>query len=193
MRSIRNLELKKAPSVSETLDWARTLLLLGIQSVDARDGHRDPAHPAQVPVRHRQGGQGPERLDRGILPVVEAAHASACRPAARPACWRSLSGFVKELRTAGIPVSLTENLDAMEALRHIPLEDREAFKYALAATMVKNNAHWKAFETVFEVYFSLRGRQYHLTDDGEGDGAVDELITDLLGARRGRRRRHRRV
>ena len=35
VRSIRNLELKKAPSVSETLDWARTLLLLGIQSVDA--------------------------------------------------------------------------------------------------------------------------------------------------------------
>jgi MoxR-like ATPase len=35
VRSIRSLELKKAPSVSETLDWARTLLLLGIQSVDA--------------------------------------------------------------------------------------------------------------------------------------------------------------
>ena len=35
VRSIRNLELKKAPSVSETLDWARTLLLLGIESVDA--------------------------------------------------------------------------------------------------------------------------------------------------------------
>ena len=35
VRSIRSLDLKKAPSVSETLDWARTLLLLGIQSVDA--------------------------------------------------------------------------------------------------------------------------------------------------------------
>jgi MoxR-like ATPase len=35
VRSIRSLELKKAPSVSETLDWARTLLLLGVQSVDA--------------------------------------------------------------------------------------------------------------------------------------------------------------
>ncbi len=35
VRSIRTLELKKAPSVSETLDWARTLLLLGIQNVDA--------------------------------------------------------------------------------------------------------------------------------------------------------------
>src|SRR5262249_54219053 len=71
----------------------------------------------------------------------------------------------------------------MEALRHIPLEDREAFKYALAATLVKNNAHWKAFETVFEVYFSLRGRQYHLTEDADGDTAIDELISDLLGAR----------
>jgi len=35
VRSIRQLELKKHPSVSETLDWARTLLLLGIDDVDA--------------------------------------------------------------------------------------------------------------------------------------------------------------
>ncbi|HET7487624.1 MAG TPA: MoxR family ATPase [Acidimicrobiales bacterium] len=35
VRSIRQLELKKAPSVSETLDWARTLVLLGASSVDA--------------------------------------------------------------------------------------------------------------------------------------------------------------
>jgi uncharacterized protein with von Willebrand factor type A (vWA) domain len=95
----------------------------------------------------------------------------------------SLSGFVKELRTAGIPVSLTENLDAMEALRHIPLEDREAFKYALAATLVKNNAHWKAFETVFEVYFSMRGREYKLT--GDETSTVDDLIQDILGSREG--------
>ncbi|HEX6395419.1 MAG TPA: VWA domain-containing protein, partial [Acidimicrobiales bacterium] len=95
----------------------------------------------------------------------------------------SLSGFVKELRTAGIPVSLTENLDAMEALRHIPLEDRDAFKYALAATLVKNNAHWKAFETVFEVYFSMRGREYKLT--GDEASSLDDLIQDILGSREG--------
>src|SRR5262245_23330898 len=35
VRSIRQLELKKPPSVSETLDWARTLLLLGVDQVDA--------------------------------------------------------------------------------------------------------------------------------------------------------------
>jgi MoxR-like ATPase len=33
VRSIRQLELKKAPSVSETLDWARTLVILGIEHV----------------------------------------------------------------------------------------------------------------------------------------------------------------
>lgn len=34
VRSIRALDLKKAPSVSETLDWARTLLLLGVERID---------------------------------------------------------------------------------------------------------------------------------------------------------------
>ncbi|MGA1681053.1 MAG: hypothetical protein ACO4A0_02360 [Ilumatobacteraceae bacterium] len=81
-----------------------------------------------------------------------------------------LSGFVQELRNAGLPVSLTENLDAMEAVRHIPIEDRDAFKYALGATLVKNSAHWRSFETVFEVYFSLRGPEYKLVD-----GSPDEL------------------
>lgn len=33
VRSIRQIELKKAPSVSETIDWARTLVLLGIENV----------------------------------------------------------------------------------------------------------------------------------------------------------------
>ena len=36
VRSIRQLELKKAPSVSETIDWARTLVLLGIEHIDAQ-------------------------------------------------------------------------------------------------------------------------------------------------------------
>jgi MoxR-like ATPase len=34
VRAIRSLDLKKAPSVSETLDWARTLLLLGVETID---------------------------------------------------------------------------------------------------------------------------------------------------------------
>lgn len=37
VRSIRQLELKKAPSVSETIDWARTLILLGIEKISEED------------------------------------------------------------------------------------------------------------------------------------------------------------
>jgi MoxR-like ATPase len=40
VRSLRTLELRKAPSVSETLDWARTLVLLGVETIDAA-GARD--------------------------------------------------------------------------------------------------------------------------------------------------------
>ncbi|MEO2113099.1 MAG: MoxR family ATPase [Acidimicrobiales bacterium] len=36
VRSVRQLDLKKHPSVSETIDWARTLVLLGIDKVDAQ-------------------------------------------------------------------------------------------------------------------------------------------------------------
>ena len=36
VRSIRQLDLKKAPSVSETLDWARTLMILNIDTIDEK-------------------------------------------------------------------------------------------------------------------------------------------------------------
>ena len=89
-----------------------------------------------------------------------------------------LGGFIEELRAVGIPASLTESLDAMEAVQHVQIEDRPTFKAALAATLVKNQAHWAAFDTVFEVYFSLRGPQYaidddHLTDADSQNGADD--------------------
>lgn len=102
-----------------------------------------------------------------------------------------LHGFIRELREAGLPVSTTEHLDAMQAIKHIPIEDREAFKYALAATLVKNNTHWRAFETVFEVYFSLRGKEFHLAPDEldqlpegdeEGERQTGEGMSGMAGA-----------
>ena len=98
-----------------------------------------------------------------------------------------LSGFVTELRQAGLPVSLTEHLDAAEAVHHIPLEDREALKYALAATLVKSSAHWRAFETAFEVYFATRGPVGEGAE-AQGDGGVEPEPPDTTGsgAQRGR-------
>jgi uncharacterized protein with von Willebrand factor type A (vWA) domain len=110
-----------------------------------------------------------------------AEEAEVILPATGEPILQLLAGFMQELRDAGLPVSLTENLDAMQAVRHIPLSDREAFKYALAATLVKNNAHWRAFETVFEVYFSLRGKEYAIGEDGEqlDLGDLDDLLEQM--------------
>jgi uncharacterized protein with von Willebrand factor type A (vWA) domain len=92
-----------------------------------------------------------------------------------------LTGFIAELRAAGIPVSLSEHLDAAEVFRHVPLEDREGLKYALGASLVKSSTHWRAYETAFEIYFSLRGPEYRIDgEDGEGGGG-EEATSEQAG------------
>ena len=112
-----------------------------------------------MPLEHPDGWQGDSSMT-----VVEQP------PTRGTPLLELLSGFIVELRDAGLPVSLTENLDAMEAVTHIPIDDREAFKYALGATLVKNHTHWRAFEVVFEVYFSIRGPEYMISSDTESSG-----------------------
>ena len=87
--------------------------------------------------------------------------------ASDPAMLDVLQGFVHELRTAGLPVSMTENLDAMRAVEYVPLEDRDAFKAALSSTLVKHVGHTRVFDTVFEVYFSMFSPGVNA--DGESD------------------------
>jgi len=76
----------------------------------------------------------------------------------------ALTEFSGELRTLGVPVSMVEVMDAGDALRHVDLADRGAVRVALAATMVKNTRHQRAFDTAFDVFFGLRAA-------GGGEGA----------------------
>ncbi|NIA26088.1 MAG: VWA domain-containing protein [Gammaproteobacteria bacterium] len=103
-----------------------------------------------------------------------------------------LTGFIEELRAAGIPVSMVEAIDAMEAIRQIDLADRDALKTSLGATLVKNIRHYGAFETAFEIYFAL---DRPASDDiepeqetppgapsGAGGGSLMEALAAALGS-----------
>jgi hypothetical protein len=99
-----------------------------------------------------------------------------------------LLDFSHALRTAGVPVAVSEDLDAMRALAHVPFDDREAFKATLAATMVKSEAHRKAFDVLFDVYFRSGRGPDAIAERDEADGGeppdpesyLSELMRTLL-------------
>jgi uncharacterized protein len=94
-----------------------------------------------------------------------------------------LEGFIGELRAAGLPVSLTESLDALAAVGQVGLADRAVFREALAATLVKRAEHRPAFDTLFDVWFSLRGPEAGampaLRDEAAPDGPDEDLAALL--------------
>src|SRR5689334_1860226 len=61
--------------------------------------------------------------------------------------------FMEALRAAGLPVSLSEGLDAADAVLTLGLEDRENVRAAYAATLVKKQPHRAGFDHVFDLYF----------------------------------------
>ncbi|MCD0453658.1 VWA domain-containing protein [Actinocorallia sp. API 0066] len=62
-------------------------------------------------------------------------------------------GFVQALREAGLPVSVAEGLDAVRAIGHVDLIDREALRSAFAATLVKRPTHRAQFDLLFDLWF----------------------------------------
>jgi uncharacterized protein with von Willebrand factor type A (vWA) domain len=65
-----------------------------------------------------------------------------------------ITGFIDELRAAGVPVSMVEAIDGMRAVEAIEIGDRVALRETLRATLIKNHRHESAFDTAFDVYFS---------------------------------------
>jgi uncharacterized protein len=86
-------------------------------------------------------------------------------------------GFVEALRSAGLPVSLAEGLDAVDALGRLPWDDRETVRAAYAATLVKRQAQRVTFDAIFDLFFPAlvgEGVRRGAGADGpvpEGEGA----------------------
>ncbi len=66
--------------------------------------------------------------------------------------------FIGDLRRADVRVGTTEALDALQAAAAIGLDDREDFRHALAATLVKETRDLATFDRLFDLYFfDLKG------------------------------------
>jgi uncharacterized protein len=65
-----------------------------------------------------------------------------------------IDGFVDELRAVGLPISLSDKVDALRALQLVDLLDRAHVETALLTTLVKRSDHLGAFHAVFDIYFA---------------------------------------
>jgi uncharacterized protein with von Willebrand factor type A (vWA) domain len=67
-----------------------------------------------------------------------------------------INDFVQVLRRHQLRVSPAESLDALHALKQVGLGEREVVRDTLRATLIKNQDDTATFDTLFDLYFSLR-------------------------------------
>ena len=97
VRGLRELELRKAPSISETIDWARTLAVLGVEELTATV----LSDTASVVVKYDKD----VRKAIGALPAAgrpQRDHPRA-RPRARPRPWARPRARLADRRRPGGP------------------------------------------------------------------------------------------
>ena len=88
--------------------------------------------------------------------------------------------FIDELRARGLPVSMTERVDAFRAVEGTRLDDTHGLHTALACTVVKSRDHLAVFDEVFRLYFltgnpsvGLRSSEPAERNDGPGNRCED--------------------
>ena len=144
---VRELDLKKPPSIAESIDWARALLLLGADDIDAPGVQGDDVGDRQAP--HRPGHRRRARRRQARW----AALAPRLPEPGPPGISARLIELGEELRAEGVAVGTSELLDAFDALAEVPWTVPEDFREALAATLAKSPEDRRVFELVFERFF----------------------------------------
>jgi uncharacterized protein len=88
-----------------------------------------------------------------------------------------LDGFVRAVREAGIPVGISQAVDAAEILTVVDLLDREQLRHGLAAVLLQRAAQRPAYDVLFDLWWPLGDRP--APDPGEGsddDGAAGSTL-----------------
>lgn len=76
--------------------------------------------------------------------------------------------FIAALRAGGVRISLAESADAFRAVEDLGVQDREAFRLSLRATLVKDANGIPVFEELFPIFF-----------DQAGDPPMSDLTQDM--------------
>ncbi|MFF8772314.1 VWA domain-containing protein [Kitasatospora sp. NPDC015120] len=86
----------------------------------------------------------------------QAADGAAPAPGAPPADLAArLTGFVRALRTHGLPVGPAETVDAAAVLEVLGLADRAQVRAGLAAALLRSDGQRGVFDAAFDLFFPL--------------------------------------
>src|SRR5688572_4458807 len=93
--------------------------------------------------------------------------------------------FTALLRHNGLRVSMAEHLDAFRAVAELGVADRESFKDAMRAAMVKRSIDVQVYDELFDLYFSGLGEAIResagaLMDSMKIDEAQFQELMDQL-------------
>jgi uncharacterized protein with von Willebrand factor type A (vWA) domain len=93
-----------------------------------------------------------------------------------------LDGFVRAVREAGIPVGISQAVDAAEILTVVDLLDREQLRHGLAAVLLQRAAQRATYDVLFDLWWPLSDRP-PAEDDGDGDpeGERGQSTLDVPG------------
>jgi uncharacterized protein len=80
-----------------------------------------------------------------------------------------LDGFVRAVREAGIPVGISQAVDAAEILTVVDLLDREQLRHGLASVLIRRAAQRPTYDVWFDLWWPLGDRPV-AADDADGDG-----------------------
>ena len=182
---LRELDLKKHPSVSETLDWAQALVTLNASRID----QITLDNTLTVLLKHEHDVQRARRALNGSEP----ARAAARRPIHRSAPRSTFSSvadvrrsrtnnmeerlveFIAGLRAAGVRISVAESADSFRAIEEVGVFDRDIFRSALRTTLIKDPADVDAFDRLFPLYFGREAPPMLPATEGMDDDQQQEL------------------
>ena len=95
-----------------------------------------------------------------------------------------LDGFVRAVREAGIPVGISQAVDAAEILTVVDLLDREQLRHGLAAVLLQRAVQRPTYDVLFDLWWPLSDRPSFSPDDLDDDGEAEpgESTLELPGS-----------